>query len=541
MDITEMFFDESLSPKLIFSFVPGSDIGNTDYHCERMNPAAERWIRENTVGAEGVQSVEAVFEAWGVLSNYRKILETARRDGSCFSALFARGHDHYVVLDAFSMDDHYVGMLIRRNEDVQRAFPLNIFLSVSLDILCIVDQDGRFVRVNDEFSKLLGYEIADLEGKQIIDFVHPEDLPSTLEAVRLINSGKALPYFINRYRAKSGEYRYLQWKSIPFPPYIIASARDISEAFSLSLSLEKEYISDALTGAANRKFFEHEATRLVNHFSKSGVVSSLIMADLDHFKRVNDTFGHPVGDKVLISLVKILTEHCRTSDTTSRVGGEEFAVLLPSTDSVGAFTVAEKMREAVEAFDFEGVGHLTASFGVAELVAEDDLQRWYTRADTALYLAKNNGRNRTVTTDMLYQEVDRIEIIPWQSEFESGSALIDKEHKALLLAGKNLLDAYYKQNSEQEARRLQKLFRLLTDHFASEEKILQTAGYLDLVTHREIHNSLLASATFWKTLQKKGRIQSPAFYGFLINKVIGDHLLQDDAKFFPLFRKDGLG
>ena len=541
MDIIKMFFDGSISPKLIFSFVPGSDIANADYRCERMNAAAELWIRENSVGAEGVQSVEAVFETWGVLSNYRKILETARRDGSCFCSLFAHGHDHFVVLDAFSMGDHYVGILIRRNEDVQRAFPLNIFLSISLDILCIVDQDGRFVRVNDEFSKLLGYDITDVEGMQIIDFVHPEDLPSTLEAVSLINSGEALPYFINRYRTKSGEYRYLQWKSMPFPPYIIASARDISEAFSLSLSLEKEYISDALTGAANRKFFEHEAKRLVNHFAKSGVVSSLIMVDIDHFKRVNDTHGHPVGDRVLISIAQILSENCRTSDITARVGGEEFAVLLPSTGSVGAFTVAEKIRTAVEAFDFEGVGHLTASFGVAELVAEDDLQRWYTRADTALYLAKNNGRNLTVTTDMLYRADERIEIIPWRSELESGNDLIDREHRALLLAGKNLLDAYYNQDSEEEARRLQKLFRLLTDHFASEEKILQTAGYLDLVTHREIHNSLLSSATFWKTLQKKGRIQSPAFYGFLINKVIGDHLVQDDAKFFPLFRKDAKG
>lgn len=538
MDITSMFFDGSLSPKLIYAFETTSDVGNTDYRCERLNPAAERWIRDNT---DGVQSVDAVFEAWGVLPNYRKILETARREGSCFSALFAHGHDHYVVLDAFAMGDHNVGVLIQRNEDVERAFPLDIFLSVSLDILCIIDPDGRFVRVNDEFSKLLGYDISDLEGMQITDFVHSEDLPSTLEAVRLINSGEALPYFINRYQTKSGEYRFLQWKSMPFSPYIIASARDISEAFSLSLSLQKEYTRDALTGAANRKFFEHEAKRLVSQYSRSGVVSSLIMVDIDHFKRVNDTHGHPVGDQVLISLVKILTKHCRAADTTARVGGEEFAVLLPNTGSLGAFTVAEKMREAVEAFEFEGVGHITASFGVAELVAEDDLQRWYTRADTALYLAKNNGRNLTVTTDMLYRANERIEIIPWHSEYESGNALIDREHQSLLIAGKNLLEAYYKKDSEEEARRLQKLFHLLIAHFASEEKILQSAGYLDLVTHMEIHKSLMASATFWKTLQKKGHIQSPAFYGFLINKVIGDHLVQDDAKFFPLFRKDAKG
>lgn len=324
---------------------------------------------------------------------------------------------------------------------------------------------------------------------------------------------------------------------MPYHNYILASARDISEAFSLSLSLEKEFTCDPLTGACNRKFFEHEATALVNDFTSRGTVSCLVMVDIDHFKNVNDKYGHPVGDLVLTNLVQILSNNCRASDTTARVGGEEFAVLLPNTRSAGAFAVAEKMREAVQAFEFEGVGHITASFGIAELMQEDDLQRWYTRADTALYLAKNNGRNLTISSDMLFRADERIEILPWDSELESGNAQIDREHKALLLAGEKLLEAFYRNDKEEETIRLQKLFHLLTDHFTNEEKVLRDAGYLDLVTHREIHKALLSSAAFWKTLQKQGRIQSPAFYGFLINKVIGDHLVHDDAKFFPLFRK----
>ena len=563
MDITELFFNEAHSPKLVYAYDPGDEVGNTTFRCERMNPAAELWIRENAddgnlesrenaddgkldirdnAGAgDGSSCVDSVFESWGVLPDYRKVLEEARRDGSSFSSLFAKGQDRFVVLDAFSMGDHYVGVVLRGSKDVQRAFPLNIFLSVSTDILCIADADGRFVRVNTEFSNILGYEIVDVEGMQVIDFVHPEDLPSTLDTVQRLSSGESVPHFINRYRAKSGEYRYLQWKAIPFPPYIIASARDISDAFSLSLSLEKEFTSDALTGAANRKFFEHEAKRLIGQFSKNAIVSSLLMVDLDHFKRVNDTYGHPAGDSVLISLVNILNTNCRATDTVARVGGEEFAVLLPGAGSASAYTVAEKMREAVEAFDFEGVGHITASFGAAELIAEDDLQRWYTRADTALYLAKNNGRNRTVTSDMLYLSEERIEIIPWESEFNSGNPVIDKEHKELFHAGKQLLTAYYNQDLEEESRILETLFRLLTDHFANEEQILKDAGYLDLDAHREIHNSLLSSASFWKTLQSKERVRTASFYGFLINKVIHDHLLWEDAKFFPLLRERGEG
>ncbi len=536
MEFTSSFFDQAPSPMLVYSFDPGTDEGSTSFRCEHRNPATERWICENADGRVECTSVDDVFEYWGILDEFHKILNSAHRDGRCFSSLFAHKRQAFAVLDAFRIDVRHLGLSIRGNNDVQRAFPLDLFLSVSLDILCVVDEEGRFVRVNPEFSKLLGYDIADIEGIKIGDFVHPEDLPSTIEAMRTLHEGEALPYFINRYRTKSGEYRYLQWRSIPYPPYIIGSARDITEAFSLSVSLEKEFTCDPLTGACNRKFFEHEANRLLLDHTGRGVVSTMIMVDIDHFKHVNDRYGHPVGDLVLSALVKILSENCRASDSVARVGGEEFVVLLPNTRMAGAYTVAEKMREAVMAHTFEGVGHITASFGVSEILAEDDLQRWYTRADTALYLAKNNGRNRTVTADMLYRADERIEIIKWQSDFDSGNKMIDREHKALILAGEKLLEAYYRHDVEDEAKRLQKLFSLLTDHFASEERILHEAGYLDLPAHREIHKALMASAAFWRTLQKQGRIQSPAFYGFLINKVIGDHLLQDDAKYFPMFR-----
>lgn len=535
MELSGSFFEYSQSPMLIYRFISNKQEANTSYTLEKVNAATTKWIKEN---GDTYDRIEDVFGDWGVVDQYRQILEKARTDGRCLSSLFAPGNAGFVVLEGFVIGKDHIGLTIKNAKDVQQVFPLEVFLYISLDMLCIVDENGRFVRVNSEFSRVLGYETNDIEGKELMSFVHPEDLPSTLAAVDAQNKGHALPYFINRYRTKGGDYRYLQWKSMPYQHFIIASARDISDAFSLSLSLEKEFTCDPLTGACNRKFFEHEASRLVNDFTARGTGSSLVMVDIDHFKKVNDTYGHPVGDLVLTSLVKILSNNCRASDTTARVGGEEFAVLLPNTRCTGAFAVAEKMREAVQAFEFEGVGHITASFGVAELMAEDDLQRWYTRADTALYLAKNNGRNLTISSDMLFRADERIEILPWQSTYESGNLFIDKDHKALFVAGEKLLEAFYRNDKEEEMRRLQKLFRLLSDHFDTEEKILHDAGYLDLVTHREIHKSLLASAAFWKTLQKQGRIQSPAFYGFLINKVIGDHLINDDAKFFPLFRKD---
>jgi diguanylate cyclase (GGDEF)-like protein/hemerythrin-like metal-binding protein/PAS domain S-box-containing protein len=534
MELSGSFFEHSLYPMLIYRFVSENDEGDRIFALKKANAATTQWIKGIK---NSFERIDDVFESWGIKNQFEEILDKAWTNGRSISSLFAPGDIDFVVIEAFVIGKENIGLTIKSSQDIHEVFPLEVFFFISLDLLCIVDTNGRFVRVNSEFSRSLGYETSDIVGRPILDFVHPDDLPSTISAVESQNKGEALPYFINRYRTKDGDYRYLQWKSMPYQQYIIASARDISEAFSLSLSLEKEFTCDPLTGASNRKFFEHEATRLVNDFYSRGTISSIIMVDIDHFKNVNDKYGHPVGDLVLTNLVQILSGNCRASDTAARVGGEEFAVLLPGTRSTGAFAVAEKMRKAVEAFEFEGVGHITASFGVAELMPDDDLQRWYTRADTALYLAKNNGRNLTVSSDMLYRADERIEISPWQSEFESGNELLDKEHKALFLAGEKLLQAFYRHDKEEEKRRLQKLFRLLTDHFASEEKILHDAGYLDLVAHREIHKALLSNAHFWSTLQKQGRIQSPAFYGFLINKVIGDHLKNNDAKFFPLFRK----
>jgi diguanylate cyclase (GGDEF)-like protein/hemerythrin-like metal-binding protein/PAS domain S-box-containing protein len=561
IDIPAHFFEQTDTPKLIFrfdsatdsptsiSFDPlaslptnsSADLNQKLYFCEHRNSAAVRWIRFHTQSSgQKEERLEGVFEAWGVLDEFYAALDQARREGHSTRPIFSKQASNdlqqMVELHAFMIHDRWVGVSMRTAEEIQDRLPLNLFLSVSLDLLCMLDPEGYFIRINPEFSKILGYEIEDLKERTFFELVHPEDLSLTERAAFLNQKESPLPYLINRFQAKTGDYLFLHWKTIPYPPYTIASARDISEAFSLSLSLEKEFVTDPLTGVKNRKAFEHEAKQLLNSFSRNRTPASLIMADIDHFKRVNDTFGHPVGDQALIAFAKILTEQSRASDSVTRVGGEEFALLLPNTEEAGAYTVAEKIRDAVSRFEFDEVGQITASFGVAEILPDEDLTSWYTRADTALYIAKHSGRNCTVTSEMLNVSADEVQILPWRSEFESGNEEIDQEHRELFLVGERLMKAYYDQDHEKEKAVLEELFDLLAEHFENEEQILHEAGYLDLVAHREIHQSLLESADFWKRLQERGRVQSSAFYAFLINKVIGDHLLYEDAKYFGLLR-----
>lgn len=157
--------------------------------------------------------------------------------------------------------------------------------------------------------------------------------------------------------------------------------------------LETLSISDRLTGLYNRlkldQVLEEELAR--NKRGSSGF--SVILLDVDHFKSVNDTFGHQVGDQVLIAIAKILKEGIREVDVVGRWGGEEFLIVCRETDQDGARVLAEKLRAAIAACSFPVVGTKTSSFGVAALRPQETVDALIARADSALYRAKDGGRN----------------------------------------------------------------------------------------------------------------------------------------------------
>jgi diguanylate cyclase (GGDEF)-like protein len=159
--------------------------------------------------------------------------------------------------------------------------------------------------------------------------------------------------------------------------------------------LEQIAATDPLTGAANRARFEEllDAERQ-RHSRAPRVPFAVILFDIDHFKRVNDTWGHNQGDLVLKGLVQHVQGRLRRIDTLARWGGEEFAVLLPQTDGADAFLVAEKIRLSLAQIEFGQVGRISASFGVAQYQAGETNAELLGRADNALYRAKRGGRNR---------------------------------------------------------------------------------------------------------------------------------------------------
>ncbi|MEQ7872755.1 sensor domain-containing diguanylate cyclase [Sphingomonas sp. ASV193] len=154
--------------------------------------------------------------------------------------------------------------------------------------------------------------------------------------------------------------------------------------------------ADFLTGAATRRAFSDRAGAVLRRSRGGGSPAALVVLDADHFKAINDRFGHGCGDKVLRAIVAALTEQLRHGDVVGRIGGEEFAVLLPDCDRDDARRCAERFRTAIASMQVEGLPLVTVSLGVASSDEADDVDGWLAAADEALYAAKRGGRNRTV-------------------------------------------------------------------------------------------------------------------------------------------------
>ncbi|MBT5261957.1 MAG: GGDEF domain-containing protein [Nitrospina sp.] len=177
-------------------------------------------------------------------------------------------------------------------------------------------------------------------------------------------------------------------------------SEDFQKRDELLRQLKQVATTDKLTGAFNRLKWEENQALEVERVKRSQDELSLIFFDIDFFKKVNDTFGHDVGDLVLIEVVQKTKGNIRQTDSLYRTGGEEFIILTPNTDQEQAGILANKVRQAIEKHDFETVGRVTVSLGCAQFdKKEDSAEQMLKRADQALYRAKEGGRNQVIIAD----------------------------------------------------------------------------------------------------------------------------------------------
>lgn len=316
------------------------------------------------------------------------------------------------------------------------------------------------------------------------------------------------------------------------------------------LAVERDFartnaLIDPLTRLANRRQFDDILSTEFFRLKRSGAPLSLILLDVDHFKRFNDRYGHVEGDACLRRVgMAIRSIVGRASDVAARIGGEEFAVVLPETESTGARTMAERIRRAVEELDIPHVENtamprVTVSLGVvtrypSDLPAPESLMEL---ADKALYLAKQTGRNRVEVAARHADDAhpgSGLVCLAWKPVAESGNDIVDSEHRALFTRANELLSALVEGRPRAECRLLlDAILATVVQHFKDEEALIRQTAFPYLDHHVRCHADLVAKAVALSDRYDRDELPLGDLFSFLAYEVIAQHLFHEDRKFFP--------
>ena len=420
--------------------------------------------------------------------------------------------------------------------------------------------DGAYIEINEGFTALTGYSRSNIIGKTsglISIWQKAADRDKLIERLQESSFCEGL---IADFRRKDGSVITGQMSARILPlhqeAHIISVTRDITEQKKSAqqihdlirqLEMEKNFaeknaLSDGLTGLANRRFLDEALAREFYRLKRSASLLSLIMIDIDHFKKFNDLYGHVAGDDCLRQIAdSFRSAVARAPDIVARYGGEEFLVILPETDNQGAMALAEHLRKTVEGLAIPHGDSLTAasvtiSLGVATVSASNlsSPEQAIEAADRALYMAKRNGRNRVETDRNWIDTKPEAEALVWYTNYECGNTTINDQHKNLFFVSNALLKAVRENQTGTECGKL--LDTLLLDisaHFRYEEEILHEAEFPLVEEHMHCHEELSSKAAKLAERYRRDALSLKELYNFIAYEVVDQHMLIEDKKFFP--------
>ncbi|MDW8136585.1 MAG: GGDEF domain-containing protein [Thermodesulfobacterium sp.] len=298
-----------------------------------------------------------------------------------------------------------------------KKYPELIFNSLSVLknlIIVLVDENYKIIDSNEGLKEILGLEEKPLNSdlRNLLIGVSKENLGQTsLDLIELILKGKdKMEIVLKGVRVKL-EDKYLlilEPYRLTYSELILKLSKLNEQLVNITRELAKKNVqlsealktikkinnTDPLTGILNRRAFLKILKREISLAKRHNLPLSLVMIDIDYFKKINDTYGHETGDYVLKSITKVIKKSIRQEDLFARLGGEEFVLLLPHTNMEAAYKMSERLRQTIEKRQFKRIREkITASFGITEFSPLDNFRLFLKRADEALYEAKKRGRN----------------------------------------------------------------------------------------------------------------------------------------------------
>lgn len=432
-------------------------------------------------------------------------------------------------------------------------------MNASPDAITVIDSEGKIVMASPSAKNIFGIRGKEIIGRPVTDFISKNNHGKLeLNINRIVKGEKVGP---SEYEAlhsdghifsievnsdliidnKKGDNKVLSViKDITdkiISEEIIQKKEEkyrllVKELEEKNNILNKVAINDKLTGINNRYYFDKRIIEEMGVSDRYSIPLSLLVFDLDRFKYVNDTFGHDIGDKVLITLSEKIKRLMRKSDIFARWGGEEFVILMTHTNLEGALCAAEKIRKEAENIYHMGVGNVTISIGLAQRLEDESLDSWFKRADRALYRAKKEGRNRVCADS---EEKEQVFVdMKWQDSWNSGHKEIDKQHKKILKIVNSIIETIFKEGEyEVLENKLYDLLEHLEYHFEYEDSLLRELGYPYEYDHRMLHVELLKKIKNLIEKQKKvGNITHADIFEFIVGELVVEHLVKEDTKFF---------
>ncbi len=350
-----------------------------------------------TMYVPDLKANQEIIEIWTVWRDKQETTLSCRLTLTC-----AEPHGEVIVFEGLSPQVN-AGLKASRSATYQRkkqGFYARFFLTNSAPMLLIDPaRDGQIVDANLAALHFYGYAHEEMCRKHTweINTLGRDILPVMTEIASLPGGHKPLNFV---HRLADGTTRHVQTYAGPIEIYgdklMLCIIHDITEQKRLEQELEHSALRDSMTGLLNRRQFYNITEQITPSHLPAQQQFSLLLVDTDHFKEINDVFGHLKGDEVLISLSRTLEACSRKDDFVFRWGGEEFVLLLPRTTLENAMQIAETIRVAVAHITIPGLPRFTVSIGVARHNQGESIDDLFKRVDDALYRAKNDGRNKVL-------------------------------------------------------------------------------------------------------------------------------------------------